>query len=186
MQEELTTIKWRPSMSNGALGEEVEVTMLASDVEAMREWWKEIKALDAMQQTQQLQEFRLMMDAFARFPGTTVVRSIRDPELGAALRDQAEERVDRAADAEVKADALRAIRNAAAERPSITTDDVWERMITKPREPRMLGPIMKKAEKLGLIQYTEKTIQSDLPQNHRRPVRIWRSLLFDAQQNILQ
>lgn len=90
-------------------------------------------------------------------------------------RDVAMEQVDEAADALWKADALEAVRLLAICQAEITTDDVWE-YINPPREPRAMGPIMNRAQKLGYIEATDRTRQSERERCHARPLRIWRSL----------
>lgn len=127
-------------------------------------------------------EARVLVD-FLSLHGTTVEEEVdrptplvtRDPVEGARRRDEALARVERAAAPDVKRDAERAVRALALEREEITSDDVWERMTLLPSEPRMLGPIMKAAERRGEIEQTDRTVLSSLPQNHRRPVRVWRS-----------
>lgn len=99
-----------------------------------------------------------------------------NPELAARLRDDAMDRVWRAADPEVQADARRAVRALSASRESFTSDDVWAEMTLHPSEPRMLGPVMRWAQTAGLVERTDRTILSTLPRNHRRPIRVWKAL----------
>lgn len=102
----------------------------------------------------------------------------RHPELeGQALRDEAMERVYNAADPEVKADARRAIRVVAERQTVFTSDDVWQEMTRHPEEPRVLGPLMRWAQSEGICERTDSTVLSELPQNHRRPIRVWKSLV---------
>lgn len=124
---------------------------------------------------------RLVPDEEATFvfldqPGAAA--SSPDPVLGARLREAAIARVDNAADAEVRADARRAISVVARQKPEITTDDVWQEMRLRPAEPRMLGPAMRWAANRGIIEHTDRTVLSVLPQNHRRPVRVWTSRFY--------
>lgn len=101
------------------------------------------------------------------------------PELlGAQLRDEAMERVYDAADPKVRADAHRAVKEVARVKPTFTSDDVWAEMIFRPREPRMLGPVMKAEAAAGTMEKTDQTVLSKLPQNHRRDIRVWRSLVL--------
>jgi len=103
-----------------------------------------------------------------------------NPAGGEALRDEAETRVERNADPYIKRLAIQALQELAYEQAVVTSDDVWLRIQVRPHEPRMLGPIMKSAEKKGWIRYTERTVLSVLEQNHRRPIRVWLSLLYRA------
>lgn len=194
MREKWATLTWRPTNPDGSIGDPVELRMLERDVEEMRAWWRRLRDLPTgAAKAQGLVELRFLMDMFAAFPGTTSVVDdagsplndpLNDHELGDRLRDDAIQRVERAADPAVKDEAERAVRAVAAEKHELTSDDVWERMRLRPEEPRMLGPVMKNAERRGLIQYTDRTQLSSLAQNHRRPVRVWRSLIFEAQQQI--
>ena len=60
---------------------------------------------------------------------------------------------------------------------TITSDLVWERLAEwhapKPHEPRAMGPVMRRAVKEGLLRPTSTFRPSAMPQNHRRPVRVY-------------
>ncbi len=60
----------------------------------------------------------------------------------------------------------------------VTTDDVWETlslMDSAPElhEPRAMGPVMRRAVREGLLRPTSIFRPSAMPQNHRRPVRVY-------------
>lgn len=75
-RQERTTITWRPSTLDGDLGDPVEVEMLTSDVEEMREEWRKVNAMPTgAAKTHALLGLRLTMDIFALFPGTTIVEN---------------------------------------------------------------------------------------------------------------
>lgn len=103
--------------------------------------------------------------------------SLFDAKASAEARDRAIDQVERAADPDWKATALAAVLQLARSRPELTTDDVWAIAPCTTEEPRALGAIMRQAEALGAIKATERWIQSDRVACHRRPLRVWRSLL---------
>lgn len=69
-------------------------------------------------------------------------------------RDAAIAQVDANADAEWKAYALGFIAELSGRLEEFTTDDLWDAGLIKPREPRALGPVMRRAAKRGLITTT--------------------------------
>jgi hypothetical protein len=66
-------------------------------------------------------------------------------------------------------------------RTEFTTDDVWDYFerteVVVPKETRSLGRAMQRAHLEGWIVPTDRVVNSDRPRCHRRPVRVWRSLL---------
>lgn len=63
---------------------------------------------------------------------------------------------------------------------TFTTDDVWKVMSTvdaTPREPRAMGAAMVTARRAGWISPTNEYRPTDAVQAHRRPIRIWKSLV---------
>jgi len=69
----------------------------------------------------------------------------------------------------------------AQEVDEFTTDDLWAAldrlMIDRPPEPRAIGAAMRAAKAAGYAEPTDRTKLSLRPCCHRRPVRVWRSLL---------
>ncbi|THA41784.1 hypothetical protein [Streptomyces sp. A1547] len=78
------------------------------------------------------------------------------PTLTAAtvVRDNAIAQVDANADAAWKSYALGFIAELSGRLDEFTTDDLWDAGLVKPREPRALGPVMRRAAKRGLITTT--------------------------------
>ena len=73
----------------------------------------------------------------------------------------------------------------ARRRERFTTDDVWKTIEginpnISPREPRAMGAAMTKAHREGIIQPTAEYVQSTRPQNHARPIRVWRSCTVEV------
>jgi hypothetical protein len=67
-------------------------------------------------------------------------------------------------------------------RELFTTDAVrWhaDRKIGPAREPRAMGAVMAKAAARGWCEPTNETRQSTRVPCHRRPLRVWRSLLWE-------
>ncbi|MFF0481086.1 hypothetical protein [Streptomyces sp. NPDC004435] len=69
-------------------------------------------------------------------------------------RDAAIAQVDANADDGWKRYALGFVAELSGRMPEFTTDDLWDAGLIKPREPRALGPVMRRAAKRGLIRTT--------------------------------
>jgi len=59
----------------------------------------------------------------------------------------------------------------------VSSDDVWMRLraleMPEPHDPRAMGPVMRRAVREGLLRPTSTFRPSAMPQNHRRPVRVY-------------
>jgi len=108
-------------------------------------------------------------------------RSLFNPGEGARLRDIAIERVAQGADALWKRMAIVAVHEVAVEKAAFTTDEVEAKLAEmttrQPKDKRALGAIMRAAATIGLILATERVKPSKIPQNDRRPKRVWLSLV---------
>jgi hypothetical protein len=102
-----------------------------------------------------------------------------EPTVAQADRDAAK----RAADSAWMDGAHQALAQLAATQEFITSDDLWAALSMPPRESRMIGNALARAQNSGLIERTAEHRPSTRPENHARPVRVWRSLRF-AQQHI--
>lgn len=60
-----------------------------------------------------------------------------------------------------------------------TTDDIWQALsetsLPTPHEPRALGALMIAAQRAGLITPTDRYRQSQRPECHARPIRVWQA-----------
>lgn len=108
--------------------------------------------------------------------------SLFDFTEAVAARDEAIERVERNAEPLWKTQATQAIRHLATSRERFSTDDVWEYMhqrgMEMPHENRVMGALMVSASKQNWIARTDNYVNSLRPACHRRPVRVWVSLIF--------
>lgn len=99
-------------------------------------------------------------------------------------RDEAINKAENNANPHWKQAAEMAIRSIAVDRNEFTSDDVWlwlhDMAIEMPHEPRALGAMMVRASRQGLIKTTDRVRQSERPECHARPIRIWRSLIVQA------
>jgi len=104
--------------------------------------------------------------------------NIREAER---LRDEAIERGWQNAADKFRDHSLQAIIVLAETKYEFTTDDVWEYFgdneINSTHDGRALGGAMKRAESLGLIIPTDRFVSSERASCHRRPVRVWESLV---------
>jgi hypothetical protein len=97
---------------------------------------------------------------------------------GRAERDEAVARVDRHAPSDWKQEARDVVSRLAHGQQTVHPDDVWDRLTTRPAEPRALGAIMVWARNQGLIEVTDEMRESERPEAHRNPKRVWRSLVY--------
>lgn len=84
----------------------------------------------------------------------------------------------------------KAIDEAVAALPDLTTDDIWARIPERFHdderfEGRALGAAMTQAARDGLIERTGLHRESEREQNHARPLRVWRSLVYSPVQSAL-
>jgi hypothetical protein len=94
-------------------------------------------------------------------------------------RNEAMRRVEDAADDVWKTTCSVAIAVVAARNTErFTTDEVWNLLdawgVKPPREPRIMGPMITRAIKRGLIEPTGERVNSTLVRGHARPVRVFR------------
>lgn len=103
-----------------------------------------------------------------------------DPDESARKRDEAIERVDASHD-EWCARTHAAIAEVARRQKTLTTDDVWA-LVTEdaPREPRAMGAAMRRASAAGMIQPLDEWQHTARVAAHRRPLRVWASLVFSV------
>ena len=108
--------------------------------------------------------------------------ALLSPEEAAAARDEAMERVERNADPSLMLSYERLVIKLAHARPEFTTDAVEALAeaedLPVPHEKRVFGPLMLGLAKRGIIARTDRTVLSARKSNHRRPIRVWRSLVY--------
>lgn len=106
-----------------------------------------------------------------------------NPAAAKAARDSAIDQVAQGASAEWMAAAIQAVRDVAHKRETFTTDALWA-LIPQPREPRALGPAMQQARRYQLCEPTDMTRCSGRTACHARPLRVWRSLIWNGNKMI--
>ena len=103
-----------------------------------------------------------------------------DAPTAVETRDRAIARVDRNADPRWKIHARNAIEALCRLRREFTSDDVWDyvaaHQLETPDEPRALGAVLRSAGQAGLIAATDRYVNSERPECHARPIRVWRAL----------
>jgi hypothetical protein len=119
-------------------------------------------------------------DAAAAAAQTTIF----DIEEGERLRDEAIERVDRAAPVDWKAKAVEAVRLVCVGSVGgeFSTDDVWEKLaamqVEDPPEHRAMAGVMAQAKAAGWCEMKVGSfVQSRIPRAHRRNTQVWISRL---------
>lgn len=105
-------------------------------------------------------------------------------DTGGAIRarDEAIARVEANAREDWKTSARRTIRWIAFTHDEFTTDSVWRVLdklsVEPPHEPRAMGAAMSSAARDRWIEKTDRVLNSVRVCCHRRPLAIWRSLLY--------
>lgn len=98
-------------------------------------------------------------------------------ELGAALRDQGMGRVE-AANPEWIGIARNVLVKAARSVEFLTVEYLWPELEGYGvSDRRALGPVMRWGSRNGFIEPTNQHELADRPECHRRPLRVWRSLV---------
>jgi len=100
------------------------------------------------------------------------------PTLDDALkaRDRALHLVEAHVDEEWLNEALEAVYRTAERLPYLISDDVWHSNLSGTTELRALGPVMRRAARLGWISKTDRLAPSARSHGSGKP--IWRSHLF--------
>lgn len=100
------------------------------------------------------------------------------------VREDAIRRADAGATWQWKEAALQAIRRVAERKATLTSEDVWDEGLTceGAGDGDALGPVMRKAAKLGYIKATGQfEIKTKRAQRHNNPKRVWASCLYAAE-----
>ncbi|MGB5811744.1 MAG: hypothetical protein WBG86_14500 [Polyangiales bacterium] len=93
-------------------------------------------------------------------------------------RESAVKRSDEGANPGWKDEAYDAVMAVARARDTFTSDHVWQVLGEGgTRDPRALGPVMRRVERDGYIAATDGWALCLRPSRHRAPVRVWRSLV---------
>jgi hypothetical protein len=98
---------------------------------------------------------------------------------GTTERNEAMERVELAADPDWFDKALTALRQIAQTNPTLTSAEVLiavGRTGAITRDNRALGPVMKRAQTIGLIEPTGTFVPH--PGRHQTPIRVWKSNIY--------
>lgn len=111
---------------------------------------------------------------------TTAGLDLPAMQLHAVVSEEARRARNREIDAVWLEEALPVVYELAKTTTEFTADEVWERLPTKPREPRLVGSLMRLARTRGYVTPTSRDRPSTRPRTHRAPIRIWRSCIRDA------
>jgi len=103
---------------------------------------------------------------------------VYDIELGHQAAEEGIERASEAADGGWKEAAFQAVERVALECQFFTTDDIWPLLEGEyTHEHRAMGGVMRAASNASLCRITNQTAKSARVACHRRPLRVWRSLI---------
>lgn len=105
-------------------------------------------------------------------------------------RDEGMARADAAANRLWKIGMWQCIVDVANKQAELTADDVFrlaaKRKVRATHENRAFGPLMKRAEREGYIEITQRFTNSERTSKHLNPIRVWRSLVHDGQPLVSQ
>jgi len=108
---------------------------------------------------------------------------ITSEQLSLLAKEDAINSAERGANPDWLAAARRGVKVLAHRRPFLTSDDVWtwlQDLEIKVEEPRAMGSIMAGARNDALIAPTSEFLPSARPACHRRPQRVWKSLIYQS------
>ncbi len=89
------------------------------------------------------------------------------------LRDEGIKRVEENTDSSWLDEAYAAIQYLADRQSYITADDVWPLLTSRPHNNSAMGAVFRKAGNHGVIEATDRFVQSRRPVAHARPLRVW-------------
>ena len=76
-----------------------------------------------------------------------------------------------------KEEAERVVRDLCRTHREFSAKDAWERLQhVHTTDNRALGAVIQNSERAGLCRFSGKYIASRLPQQNRRPIRVWESV----------
>lgn len=107
-------------------------------------------------------------------------QSLFDEEAATVARDGAIHLVEQGATESDWENCMAAVLECARARASFTTDDVWQLLFDEGvslSEPRVLGAVMKAAQRNKWCEPTKEFSLSRRTACHRRPLRVWNSRL---------
>lgn len=114
-------------------------------------------------------------------PVATSISQPPSPEVTKAT-EEAIDRARRGTAAEWRVLAINALYGLCLNKAEFTSDDLWGCLeidgVEPPREPSALGPIMRVGKGMGWAETTNMTRESSRPIQHRKPQRVWRSLIY--------
>jgi hypothetical protein len=109
-------------------------------------------------------------------------RDPRGAERGERRKNWELDRVEAGASPDFIAAAERAVLYVARRRRRLTTDPIWTVLafwkVPPPKEPRVMGPIMKNAVSWGWLESASETSRSVRPACNRRPLLVYVSLIY--------
>jgi hypothetical protein len=124
----------------------------------------------------------LGQDGQWRTPDGAVTDAIGVPHTAARaiVKPQEARAAHKRQDAAWLKQALALLAELAARQKEITVDDCWTHMTMPPRKPSQMSTLMVAAGREGLIEKTPGHRRSIRPINGGRTVRVWRSLVYNA------
>ena len=117
-----------------------------------------------------------------RLPPPTPPKAPNPVDAGEEARAEAVTRVSDHADPGWMTHALDAVLDLARTQEKVTSDDVWEVLDdvgTETHDNRAMGAVMTEAGRQEWLHRTDVTVLSRRPINHRRPIRLWTSLIYE-------
>jgi len=108
---------------------------------------------------------------------------ITTEQLSLLQKETAIDSAERGANPDWLAAAQRGIKVLAHRREYLTSDDLWiwlQDLEIKVEEPRAMGAVMVSARRDALIEPSREWMASVRPAGHRRPQRVWKSLIYQS------
>lgn len=103
-----------------------------------------------------------------------------DKDRGIELRERGIDLIE-AANAHWIEETVGVVQRLAARRLEFTTDAIWAIVRGAPKDGRAMGAAMREVRRLAIAEPTDRTVNSVRSDCHRRPIRVWKSLIYKPQ-----
>jgi hypothetical protein len=110
-----------------------------------------------------------------------VICPVLDAARAHRVTEQAVARSTEHAPTDISEQARQAVTAVAQRQDTLTSDDVWSEMgrdVMREWNPSALGGVFRSLARDGVILLTDERRESQRPAHHRKPLRVWRSLIY--------
>lgn len=111
---------------------------------------------------------------------------IVDPELSKQVTTEAIESSEADSEEDWLDEAVNLIHDVAKRQKELTSEDIWNAGLSYPEDASSLGPAFLIAARAGYISRIKGRVEySNIPCQHRKPMRVWRSEIFGLDNSLV-